>query len=64
MHVSVSEKCSGHGRCYALAGSVYEDDEIGFNAAIGTTFEVDPARHEAARLGAINCPEAAITIAE
>lgn len=64
MQVSVTEKCSGHGRCYALARNVYEDDEVGFNAAVGQTFEVDADRADQARLGAINCPEAAILISE
>jgi ferredoxin len=64
MQVSVTDKCSGHGRCYTLAKGVYQDDEVGYNAAIGQTFEVGSDRADEARLGAINCPEAAILISE
>jgi len=64
MQVSVTDKCSGHGRCYTVASDVYQDDEIGFNAAIGQTFSVGEDLAEQARLGAINCPEAAILISE
>jgi ferredoxin len=62
MRVSVSDKCSGHGRCYSLAPDVYQDDDVGFNVAIGTTFEVSSDLAEQARMGAVNCPEDAITI--
>lgn len=64
MQVSVTDKCSGHGRCYSVAKDVYEDDDIGYNAAVGQTFEVGPDRAEQARLGADNCPERAILITE
>jgi ferredoxin len=64
MQVTISDKCSGHGRCYAVAPDVYEVDEVGFNAMIGKTFEVGDDLAEQARLGAINCPEGAITVRE
>ena len=64
MQVHVSDKCSGHGRCYTLAKDVYEDDDAGYNAAIGLTFPVRDDLAEQARLGAVNCPEGAITISE
>lgn len=62
MQVSVSDKCAGHGRCYSVASDVYQDDEEGFNAAIGKPFEVSDELADQAQLGAINCPEAAITL--
>jgi ferredoxin len=56
-----SEKCQGHGRCYALAPEVFDTDDEGY-AVLLATGEV-PAEHEAhATLAADNCPEYAITI--
>jgi ferredoxin len=52
--------CSGHGRCAAVAPTVYSLDEAGF-AAIDEA-EVAPGDEEAARRGANNCPERAITV--
>lgn len=64
MQVHVSDKCSGHGRCYTLAKEVYEDDDAGYNAAMGTSFEINDDLADQARLGAMNCPESAITTSE
>jgi ferredoxin len=56
-------KCMGHGMCYALAPSVYTDDDQGYGQVIGDgTVPADQA--EAARNGAANCPEAAIALEE
>jgi ferredoxin len=57
-----TERCTGHGRCYTLAPTVYEADEEGYCAT--TSLEVPPDLEEAARIGARNCPERAITIIE
>lgn len=64
MKVSVTDQCSGHGRCYSVAPDVYEDDDSGYNQAIGTTFEVRNELAGQARIGALNCPESAITVNE
>ncbi|KXX57285.1 ferredoxin [Rhodococcus sp. LB1] len=64
MQVNVSEKCTGHGRCYTLAEDVFESDDIGYNARVGTTFEVRSDLGESARFGASSCPEDAIIIIE
>jgi ferredoxin len=56
------EKCTGHGRCYALAGEVYEPDDEGYCAT--RSLDVPAALEAAARRGAANCPESAITILE
>lgn len=64
MHVSIdSDKCQGHGRCYALAPDVFDSDDEGYavllidgDAPVPTEFE------DAARLAADNCPEYAITV--
>jgi ferredoxin len=54
--------CVGHGRCYALAPEIYSDDERGHCVVRP---EPLPRELEAqARLGAENCPEAAISLDE
>jgi len=52
--------CEGHGRCYALAPDVYETDDHGHCVVI----QADPGNEleAAARRGADNCPEHAITV--
>lgn len=63
MRIEVSERlCSGHGRCYVVAPTVYESDDEGYCAQRGTTFEVPDGLENAARLGKDSCPEGAITI--
>lgn len=54
--------CTGHGRCAATAPSVYSLDDSGYSAI--TEAEVAPGTEAAARSGANNCPERAITIVE
>ena len=58
------ELCSGHGRCGALAASVYTLDDNGYNAERGKTILIKPGSEGAARLGAEVCPERAITLIE
>jgi ferredoxin len=57
-----SDLCTGHGRCAALAPSVYSLDDQGFCAL--TEANVVPGDEEAARIGANNCPERAISIVD
>lgn len=62
MKVSIDpDKCMGHGMCYASAPSVFVDDDDGYGQVIGDG-TVPPDDVEAARTGAANCPEAAITV--
>jgi ferredoxin len=56
------ERCQGHGRCYVLAPQVFEPDDDGYGFAIAT--EVAAEFEDAARKGAGNCPEDAITITD
>jgi ferredoxin len=56
-------KCMGHGLCYSLAPNVYTDDDDGYGQVIGDG-TVGGDEIEAARTGAANCPEAAITVAD
>ena len=57
-----NDACSGHGRCAALAPSVYVLDDLGYNSMNET--EVSPENEAAARVGANNCPERAITLVD
>lgn len=57
--------CSGHGRCEFYADSVYQLDDVGYNAKRGCgEIEVPAGMEDQARTGAENCPEQAITIIE
>jgi ferredoxin len=55
--------CVGHGRCYALAAEVYDADDRG-HCVLLADGDVPPELVDAARLGAKNCPEDALTITE
>jgi ferredoxin len=64
MRVHVDQQiCQGHGRCYAVAPSVFEPDDIGNGVEVGDG-TVAPELESAARLAVANCPENAITIEE
>ncbi|MEO6987823.1 MAG: ferredoxin [Aquihabitans sp.] len=66
MHIDLdSEKCQGHGRCYALAPDLFEPDDEGNAVLLVTSGGTVPAGLEdAARLAADNCPEYAITVSD
>ena len=57
------DRCQGHGRCYALAPSLIEPDEIGNGRAIGDGTVPDTAAAYANKAQA-NCPEGAVIIEE
>ncbi len=57
-----SEKCTGHGRCYVLAPDVFEADDEGY--CMIPRDQVTPEQADAARRGALNCPEDAIEISQ
>jgi ferredoxin len=56
------DRCTGHGRCYALVPELFEADEYGHSVLLRE--EVVGAEAEAARMAAANCPERAIRIEE
>jgi ferredoxin len=58
-----SAKCMGHGLCYSLAPNVFTDDDEGYGHVIGDG-EVPSEHADAARNGAANCPEGAISVTE
>ncbi len=53
--------CTGHGRCYTLAPSVFGSDDSGFGEVLGEG-DLDPALVREARLAAANCPEDAVIL--
>jgi ferredoxin len=63
VHVD-SAKCSGHGRCWALAPTVYEPDDDGFNEARDSIIDVPAGEESAALAGLRGCPEGALAIIE
>ncbi len=56
-----SEKCQGHNRCIALAGDLFDVDELGY-AHEENDGVVPPELEEKAQKAVENCPEVAITI--
>ena len=61
MHVLIdSDACQGHGRCYAMAPEVYTADDEGCGEVIDAEIGQDLVAR--AELGALNCPESAITL--
>ena len=64
MLVSIDDdRCQGHGRCYALAPTVFEPDDLGQGTVLNDG-RVAAGDEERARLAAANCPELAITVSE
>ena len=57
------DRCTGHGRCYALSPEVLTPDEVGHAALVGSG-DAPAELHEQARRAADNCPEQAITLVE
>ncbi len=58
-----TERCQGHGRCYAIAPEIFESDDLG--NGVERNGGIVPPDHEAtARRAAANCPEDAVIIEE
>lgn len=59
-----SEKCQGHGRCYALAPDLFDTDDDGYAILLVTAPDgtLAPEQQDAAVLAADNCPEFAIAV--
>jgi ferredoxin len=54
-------RCQGHGRCFSLAPSLFDADDLGNGFVIGDG-SLDASSLELARLAELNCPEHAISI--
>ncbi len=59
-----ADRCTGHGRCYALAPDVLTCDDEGFVTIRGSVVDVPPGLEDQAHDAAISCPEGAITAEE
>jgi ferredoxin len=58
-----AERCQGHGRCFSLAPSLFDSDELGNGVVRGDgTLTRDSV--DLARLAVANCPEGAVSIEE
>lgn len=53
-----TDRCTGHGRCYALAPELFDSDEFGHSRL--TTPDVPPGLEDRARAAVANCPEGCI----
>ena len=65
MRIHVDDKlCTGQGRCYAIAPTMYTPDDDGYCAQRGEEFEAPATAAAAAHAGADACPQAAISVTE
>lgn len=62
VHVD-QEKCQGHNRCYAIAGDLFDVDDLGYAHELNDGV-VPPGLEDKARMAAANCPEFAISVVE
>jgi ferredoxin len=56
-------KCQGHGRCFTIAPSVFDSDDLGNGVVLGDG-SVPPELEHEVRLAAANCPESAVVLVE
>jgi ferredoxin len=57
------DRCTGHGRCYTLAPSLFDCDDSGFGL-VRTEGELDADGLRDARLAEANCPEQAVIVSD
>lgn len=56
-----SDRCAGHGRCYALVPELFDCDDSGYPVVLHET--VDSEHMAMAENAIANCPEGAISLA-
>lgn len=56
----LEDKCQGHGRCYAIAPQIFEEDDSGY--VVPGEFDVPSGMEEVAERAARTCPERALEI--
>jgi ferredoxin len=61
LHIDL-DRCTGHGRCYSLAPSLFEPDEEDGHGVVLHDGIVPEGEEAAARLAVNNCPERAISL--
>jgi ferredoxin len=62
--VTITDRCTGQGRCFGYAPEVFDFDDIGNGIVKGDGIVTDEGLKDKARLAAVNCPEGAIEIEE
>jgi len=63
MHrIAVSERCTGHGRCYGAAPNLLEDDDEGLVTIRNGSKVIAEGELPEAEAARLSCPESAITI--
>jgi ferredoxin len=55
-----TDACQGHGRCYTLAPTLFDSDDLGHCVLL--VDEVPAGHEDEARTGVDNCPEHALTL--
>jgi ferredoxin len=60
----IGDRCTGHGRCWAVAPELFEPDEEGFNSQLDTTIEVPAGKEQEAQDAVLSCPEGALEVVE
>jgi ferredoxin len=62
MHVTIDrDRCTGHGRCYALAPSVFAADADGYGTVVADG-ALDASAAQLAHRAERNCPERAVAV--
>lgn len=56
-----ADACTGHGRCYSVAASVFASDDDGFGT-VAVDGPLDDGQLAEARAAVANCPERAVTL--
>lgn len=56
------ERCTGHGRCYALAPELFAADDDDGHGILLVTGDLPADLEAAARRAVLNCPERAIEL--
>lgn len=54
------ERCTGHGRCYSLAPTLFDSDDRGHSVV--TRSDVPAELVDEARAAVENCPESALSL--
>jgi ferredoxin len=60
----IGERCTGHGRCWAVAPDVFSADDEGFNGELDTTVEVASGKEAEAEDAVLSCPESALEVVD
>jgi ferredoxin len=58
-----ADRCTGHGRCYALAPDVFDADDDG-HCIVRVEGDVPSELADKARTAVANCPELALSISD